>query len=154
MKLFTIIAGLSCILLNGCAYYSNSPSGAGGTDAFNATTGIATLVGVGGGAAAGNAINKSWGAPVGAAVGGLVVGGATALYEAKTQRERIEAYEEGKRQGRAKVFDDWWRDTAELSDPTPQGGASHGPKTRIIQPSDDNASTDKTYDYTVSPNTP
>ena len=153
MKLFTIIASLGCILLNGCAYYNNSPSGAGGTDSFNATTGVATLVGVGGGALAGHALNKHWGAPVGAAVGGLVVGGATALYEAKTQRERIEAYEEGKRQGRAKVFDAWWKDTAEMSDPAPQPGGTSGPKTRIIPPSDD-VSSSKTYDYEAAPNTP
>ncbi len=153
MKKSLLLTLVTLPFLAGCYYPSQNPS-IGQTSPFNTTT---MLVGAGGAAAggfAGNAINKTWGAPVGAAVGGLGAAGLTAMIQNNAQRDKMEAYEEGKREGRVEVFDQWWDDVAVFSDPLDIANKK-GPKTRQIDlPSGSYESVpylDRTYPYMVSP---
>jgi hypothetical protein len=110
--------------------------------------------GAAGGGFAGNMLNKDWGAPVGAAVGGLAAGGITALIQNSAQRAKIEAYEEGEKKGRAQVYDEWWDEVAIFNDPLDKA-AKHGPKTRQVQlPAGEYESVpylNRTYEYMVAP---
>lgn len=140
-------------LLSGC-YYSQ-PGNVGGDSGMNGTTAMLAGAGAVGGAAAGNAINKDYGAPVGAAVGGIVVGGATAIFQNRQARDLAEAYETGKREGRAFVYNEWWDDIAIFNDPMDQVNKK-GPKTRQIQvPAGTYESVpydNRSYEAIVSPN--
>ena len=140
------------MLLSGCYY--TQPAKRGQTSAVNGSTLLATGAGAVGGAFAGNAINKDYGAPVGAAVGGLLAGGATAIFQSRKQLELIEAYEDGERRGRAQVYDEWWDDVAIFNDPMDKIN-KQGPKTRQIPlPAGDYESVpyhNRTYEYMVSP---
>jgi len=140
------------VVLSGC-YYAQ-PGNVGQGSALNGTTATAGILGAAGGAFAGNAIDKNYGAPIGAAVGGLALGGAAYILEARKQRELAEAYEEGQRKGRAQVYEEWWDDVAIFNDPADQAG-KHGPKTRQVPlPAGDYESVpylNRTYEYIVSP---
>lgn len=116
-------------LTSGC-YYSH-PLKARQTSAFNGTTVAAGTIGAAGGAFAGNAINKQVGAPIGAAVGALAAGGTAYVLQDRKAREIQEAYEEGQRQGRAQVLDEWWSENAVLDDPA-EKERKKGPRTRQI----------------------
>jgi len=115
------------LLTSGC-YYSR-PLQARPASAFNGTTVAAGTIGAAGGAFAGNAINKQVGAPIGAAVGALAAGGTAYVLQDRKAREIQEAYEEGQRQGRAQVLDEWWSENAVLDDPREH---KKGPRTRQI----------------------
>lgn len=117
------------LLTTGC-YYSHPLKGRQ-TSAFNGTTVAAGAVGAAGGAVAGNAINKQVGGPIGAAVGTLAAGGTAYVLQDRKAREIQEAYEEGQRQGRAQVLDDWWSENAVLDDPA-EKERKKGPRTRQI----------------------
>ncbi len=71
------------------------------------------------------------GAPVGAAVGALAGGGAAYVLQDRKAREIQEAYEQGQREGRAQVLEDWWSDNAVLDDPA-DNERKKGPKTRQV----------------------
>lgn len=120
------------LLASGC-YYSH-PLQARPTSSFNGTTVAAGTLGAAGGAFAGNAINKQVGAPIGAAVGALAAGGGAYVLQDRKAREIQEAYEEGQRQARAQVLEDWWSENAVLDDPGGPSGQDHkkGPRTRQI----------------------
>jgi len=117
-------------LMAGGCYYPQ-PANTGQTSAFNATTVAAGALGGAGGAFAGQAINKDYGAPVGAAVGTVAAGGITYAVQERKQRELQEASAEGQRQGRAQVMDEWWTENAVLNDPADKE-SKKGPKTRQI----------------------
>lgn len=117
-------------LLSGCYY--NQPADIGQGSPVNGTTMALTGAGAVGGALAGNAIDSGGvGAGVGAAAGALVVGGATAIIQNRQQKELVEAYEAGKREAYAHVYQEWWDDTAVFNDPTPDPNKK-GPKTRQV----------------------
>jgi hypothetical protein len=141
-------------LLSGCYY--NQPADVGQGSAINGTTLAMTGAGAVGGAFAGNAIDSGGvGAAVGAGAGALVVGGATALIQNRQQKELAEAYEAGKKEAMAKVYQDWWSDNAVFSDPLADANKK-GPKTRQIQlPAGTYESVpydNRSYEAIVSPN--
>lgn len=113
-----------------CGCYYSHPQTGRTSSGFSGTTVVAGTVGAASGALAGNAINKDVGAPIGAAVGTVVGGGAAQVMQSRKARELQEAYEEGQREGRAQVLDQWWSENAILSEPG--GDGRKGPKTRQI----------------------
>ena len=117
------------LLASGC-YYSHPLQGRQ-PSAFNGTTVAAGTIGAAGGAFAGNAINKQVGAPIGAAVGALAAGGTAYVLQDRKAREIQEAYEDGQRQGRAQVLDEWWSENAVLDDPA-EKDRKKGPRTRQV----------------------
>ena len=139
-------------LSSGC-YYSHPLQGRQ-PSAFNGTTVAAGTIGAAGGAFAGNAINKQVGAPVGAAVGALAAGGTAYVLQDRKAREIQEAYEEGQRQGRAQVLDEWWSENAVLNDPDGKE-RKKGQRTRQIpQPAGVYESVPyhaRSYEYMVTP---
>jgi hypothetical protein len=129
----SLIPVLAAGFLAGGCYYSH-PLQVRQPSAFNGTTVAAGTIGAAGGAFAGNAINKQVGAPVGAAVGALAAGGTAYVLQDRKAREIQEAYEDGEREGRAQVLDEWWSENAVLDDPGGPSGQDHkkGPRTRQI----------------------
>ena len=126
----TILLAFSAIpFLSGCYY--PQPSNIGQDSGINSTTLLVGAAGAAGGGYVGSKMISEYGAPVGAAVGGLAAGGVTAMVQSRKQRELAEAYEEGLRKGRAQVYDDWWDDVAIFNDPLDQLNKK-GPKTRQI----------------------
>ncbi len=126
----SIILILAAGLLTSGCYYLH-PLKARQTSGFNGTTVAAGTISAAGGAFAGNAINKQVGAPIGAAVGALAAGGTAYVLQDRKAREIQEAYEEGQRQGRAQVLDEWWSENAVLDDPA-EKDRKKGPRTRQI----------------------
>ncbi len=131
MKTSFTLAITAAVSLMAAGCYYPQPAQTGNASAFNGTTAVAGALGGAGGAFAGQAINKDYGAPVGAAVGTVAAGGITYALQERKQRELQEAYAEGERQGRAQVLDEWWSENAVLSDPADRGGKK-GPKTRQV----------------------
>ena len=130
MKIYLLsIIIVGCLFGSGC-YYSQ-PNRTYGSSGINATTGAAALAGAAGGAYVGNQLNKEYGAPLGAAVGGLAAGGITAIIQQRQQRELQEAYADGQRKGMSLVFDEWWTEHAIMVDPLAEAH-DKGPKTRQI----------------------
>ena len=126
----SIILALAVGLATSGCYYSH-PLQSRPASAFNGTTVTAGAVGAAGGALIGNSVNKQVGGPIGAAVGTLAAGGTAYALQNRKQRELEEAYEEGQRQGRAQVLDDWWSENVVLNDPAERAGKK-GPRTRQI----------------------
>ena len=129
MKKTILLAFLAIPVLSGCYY--PQPSNIGQDSGINSTTLLVGAAGAAGGGYVGSKMNSEYGAPVGAAVGGLAAGGVTAMIQSRKQRDLAEAYEEGLRKGRAQVYDDWWDDVAVFNDPLDQLNKK-GPKTRQI----------------------
>ena len=129
MKKTILLAFLAIPVLSGCCY--PQPSNIGQDSGINSTTLLVGAAGAAGGGYVGSKMNSEYGAPVGAAVGGLAAGGVTAMIQSRKQRDLAEAYEEGLRKGRAQVYDDWWDDVAVFNDPLDQLNKK-GPKTRQI----------------------
>ena len=105
MKIPITLALTAVVGLMAAGCYYPQPAQTGQTSAFNGTTVMAGALGGAGGAFAGQAINKDYGAPVGAAVGTVAAGGITYALQERKQREIQESYAEGQRQGRAQVLD-------------------------------------------------
>jgi hypothetical protein len=149
LLLLSLTVGL---FTSGC-YYSH-PLQSRSTSGLNGTTVAVGTLGAAGGAFAGNAINKQVGAPIGAAVGGLAAGGAAYVLQDRKAREIQEAYEEGQREARAQVLDEWWSENAVLTDPI-DSTHKKGPRTRQIPtPAGTYESVPyhaRTYEYMVQP---
>src|SRR5208283_3791587 len=92
MKKTILHAFLAIPVLSGCYY--PQPSNIGQDSGINSTTLLVGAAGAGGGYV-GSKMNSEYGAPVGAAVGGLAAGGVTAMIQSRKQRALAEAYEEG-----------------------------------------------------------
>lgn len=152
MKKTILLAFLAIPVLSGCYY--PQPSNIGQDSGINSTTLLVGAAGAAGGGYVGSKMNSEYGAPVGAAVGGLAAGGVTAMIQSRKQRDLAEAYEEGLRKGRAQVYDDWWDDVAVFNDPLDQLN-KRGPKTRQIPlPAGEYESVpyhNRTYEFLVSP---
>jgi hypothetical protein len=131
MKISITLAFTAAVGLMATSCYYPQPAKTGQSSAFNGTTAVAGALGGAGGAFAGQAINKDYGAPVGAAIGTVAAGGITYALQERKQRELQEACAEGERQGRAQVLDEWWTENAVLNDPADKDGKK-GPKTRQI----------------------
>jgi len=154
MKKSILFAFLAIPLLAGCYYPSPNPS-IGQTSPIDSTTMMVGAAGAAGGGYIGSQMSSKWGAPIGAAAGGLGAAGITSMIQNNSQRDKMEAYEEGQRLGRAQVYDEWWDDVAIFNDPLDSVNKK-GPKTRQIDlPAGTYESVpyhDRTYPYMVSPN--
>ena len=154
MKMPITLALTAAVGLMAAGCYYPQPAQTGQTSAFNGTTVMAGALGGAGGAFAGQAINKDYGAPVGAAVGTVAAGGITYALQERKQREIQESYAEGHRQGRAQVLDEWWTENAVLNNPADKDGKK-GPRTRQIPLPEGTYESvpyhNRSYEYIVKP---
>jgi len=95
MKISITLAFTAAVGLMATGCYYPQPANTGQTSAFNGTTAVAGALGGAGGAFAGQALNKDYGAPVGAAIGTVAAGGITYALQERKQRELQEACAEG-----------------------------------------------------------